>query len=121
PMLLERSMQAQVLIPMAASLIFGLMTGTFLILFLVPIFYNFYGSILGYMGVPLDDEPMQGDGGSVQQPDDPRTDPDWKIDGQQPAIATRDLGKDEVANDAQQGKLGTSEDGRTGDIGPALG
>ena len=54
PMLLETSMQAQVLIPMAASLIFGLMTGTFLILYLVPIFYDWYGTILIWMGVPLD-------------------------------------------------------------------
>ncbi len=42
PMLLERSFQAQVLIPMAASLVFGLLTGTILILFLVPVFYKIY-------------------------------------------------------------------------------
>ena len=54
PMLLETSMQAQVLIPMAASLIFGLMTGTFLILYLVPIFYDWYGTILQSMSIPLD-------------------------------------------------------------------
>ncbi len=45
PMLLETSLQAQVLIPMAASLIFGLMTGTMLILVLVPVFYQMYGTI----------------------------------------------------------------------------
>lgn len=39
PMLLETSFQAQVLIPMAASLSFGLIFGTVLILLLVPIFY----------------------------------------------------------------------------------
>ena len=53
PMLNERSMQAQVLIPMAVSLIFGLMVGTLLILILVPVFYNIYGTMLGWMGVPL--------------------------------------------------------------------
>ena len=41
PILLETSFQAQVLIPMAASLCFGLMTATLLILVLVPIFYSF--------------------------------------------------------------------------------
>jgi multidrug efflux pump subunit AcrB len=40
PILLETSFQAQVLIPMAASLCFGLMTATSLILVLVPVFYS---------------------------------------------------------------------------------
>jgi multidrug efflux pump subunit AcrB len=53
PMLLERSLQAQVLIPMAASLIFGLATGTILILFLVPIFYQIYGNVVTYFNMPL--------------------------------------------------------------------
>ncbi len=53
PMLLETSLQAQVLIPMAASLIFGLGTGTLLILILVPIFYHIYGNILEFFDVPL--------------------------------------------------------------------
>lgn len=53
PMLLETSLQAQVLIPMAASLIFGLATGTLLILILVPVFYSIYGSVLGLFGFPL--------------------------------------------------------------------
>lgn len=47
PMLLETSMQAQVLIPMAASLVFGLITGTMLILILVPVFYQIYGIVAG--------------------------------------------------------------------------
>ena len=42
PLMLERSFQAQLLIPMAASLAFGLMLGTFLVLFLVPVFYSLY-------------------------------------------------------------------------------
>lgn len=53
PMLLETSMQAQVLIPMAVGLIFGLLFGTLLILILVPVFYSLYGSLLELMGVPL--------------------------------------------------------------------
>ena len=53
PMLLETSMQAQVLIPMAVSLIFGLLFGTLLILILVPVFYSLYGSLLRLMGMPL--------------------------------------------------------------------
>ncbi len=61
PMLLETSLQAQVLIPMAVSLIFGLIAGTFLILFLVPIFYHFYGSILERMRIDLDHDPFDDD------------------------------------------------------------
>lgn len=53
PMLLETSMQAQVLIPMAASLIFGLATGTLLILILVPVFYSIYCSMLELFGFEL--------------------------------------------------------------------
>ncbi len=44
PIMLERSFQAQVLIPMAASIVFGLLTGTILILILVPVFYKVYVS-----------------------------------------------------------------------------
>ncbi len=47
PMLLETSLQAQVLIPMAASLVFGLLTGTVLILLLVPVFFQVYGRLVG--------------------------------------------------------------------------
>ena len=38
---------------MAVSLIYGLMVGTLLILILVPVFYNIYGTLLGSIGVPL--------------------------------------------------------------------
>ena len=61
PMLLETSLQAQVLIPMAASLIFGLMTGTLLILILVPIFYDFYGWILTICNMSLTSAPYDVD------------------------------------------------------------
>ena len=39
PLLLEKSLQAQVLIPLAASLAFGLMSATLIALFLVPAIY----------------------------------------------------------------------------------
>ena len=39
PLLLEKSMQAQFLIPMAVSLAFGVLFGTFIILLLVPCLY----------------------------------------------------------------------------------
>lgn len=42
PMLMERSFQAQILIPMATSLCFGLMLATFLVLYLIPVFYGIY-------------------------------------------------------------------------------
>lgn len=49
PILLEKSFQAQVLIPMANSLCFGLALATILVLVLVPAFYWLYGRyILGY-------------------------------------------------------------------------
>lgn len=47
PILLETSMQAQLLIPMANSLCFGLMTSTLLVLVLVPVFYLLYGKVRG--------------------------------------------------------------------------
>lgn len=43
PLLMEKSFQAQLLIPMATSLAFGLMMATALVLFMVPILYNVYG------------------------------------------------------------------------------
>ena len=42
PLMLERSFQAQLLIPMAASLAFGLLLATSLVLFLVPVSYSIY-------------------------------------------------------------------------------
>ena len=39
PLLLEKSLQAQILIPLAASLAFGLMAATVIALFLVPSIY----------------------------------------------------------------------------------
>ena len=42
PLMTERSFQAQLLIPMATSLAFGLMLATFLVLLLIPVFYLTY-------------------------------------------------------------------------------
>lgn len=56
PMLLETSFQAQVLIPMAASLTFGLMVGTVLILLLVPVFYRSLAGAMDVLGVNDDTE-----------------------------------------------------------------
>ena len=58
PLLLETSFQAQVLIPMATSLCFGLLTATGLVLVLVPAFYHIYGSMfLGRYREAIDAEP----------------------------------------------------------------
>ncbi len=44
PLLLEKSFQAQFLVPMATSMAFGLMMTTFLVLILVPVMYSFFGT-----------------------------------------------------------------------------
>jgi multidrug efflux pump subunit AcrB len=44
PLLLERSFQAQFLIPMATALAFGLAMTTLLVLVLVPVMYSFFGT-----------------------------------------------------------------------------
>ena len=46
PILLETSFQAQIVIPMATSLAFGLMVGTALVLVLVPTTYSIYGRLV---------------------------------------------------------------------------
>ena len=56
PLMLERSFQAQLLIPMAASLAFGLALATFLVLILVPTFYSLYISCLNLFGVSITQE-----------------------------------------------------------------
>ncbi len=42
PLMTERSMQAQILIPLAVSIVFGLAASTFLVLFVVPTLYMIY-------------------------------------------------------------------------------
>ena len=49
PLLLEKSLQAQILIPLAASLAFGLATATIAALFLVPAIYSILDD-LGWLG-----------------------------------------------------------------------
>jgi multidrug efflux pump subunit AcrB len=49
PLLSERSLQAQILIPLATSIVFGLMASTALVLIIVPSFY----SILGDLGLAV--------------------------------------------------------------------
>ena len=44
PLLLEKSFQAQFLVPMATSMAFGLMMTTMLVLILVPVMYSFFGT-----------------------------------------------------------------------------
>lgn len=48
PMLLEKSFQAQVLVPMACAICFGLLLTTVLVLFLLPAVYSVYGSITNH-------------------------------------------------------------------------
>ena len=45
PILTETSLQAQLVIPMATSLCFGLLLATFLVLYLIPIFYLIYNGL----------------------------------------------------------------------------
>lgn len=54
PMLTETSFQAQILIPMATSLCFGLLFATFFVLVVVPVYFDIYASITGHRGVPMD-------------------------------------------------------------------
>lgn len=58
PLLMEKSFQAQLLIPMAASLAFGLMLATFLVLFLVPLFYQIYLRTAELVGFSLLEEEL---------------------------------------------------------------
>lgn len=46
PLLLEKSLQAQFLIPMATSIAFGLMASTFLILLVLPVLLSLYEQVL---------------------------------------------------------------------------
>jgi multidrug efflux pump subunit AcrB len=51
PLLLEKSFQAQLLIPMAASLAFGLMLATVQVLLLIPVFYVLYLKAVRMLGL----------------------------------------------------------------------
>jgi multidrug efflux pump subunit AcrB len=45
PLLAERSLQAQILIPLAASIVFGLLASTLLVLFVVPALFTLFADI----------------------------------------------------------------------------
>ena len=57
PLLTERSLQAQILIPLATSIVFGLMASTCLVLFVIPSLY----SILGDWGLAAEVETVEFD------------------------------------------------------------
>lgn len=54
PILTEKSFQAQLVIPMATSLCFGLMLSTVLVVVLVPTFYAVYGHLFGVHAAEAD-------------------------------------------------------------------
>ena len=54
PMLMETSFQAQFLIPLAATMVFGLLLATVMVLILVPVFYLLYQKVIH--GRDLQDE-----------------------------------------------------------------
>ncbi len=61
PILIEESLQAQVLIPMATSLAFGLIMSTLLVLFLVPNLYYFYVQMVSLFGFEVTGRETLGD------------------------------------------------------------
>ena len=78
PLLTETSLQAQLLIPMATSLCFGLLLATILVLYMVPIYYMFYVRLTG------------GNSHSSSEEDDHTFQKDVKEDNQEPK-ATQEL------------------------------
>jgi multidrug efflux pump subunit AcrB len=56
PILLETSIQAQILIPMATSIAFGELFATAIVLYLVPVTYSLYHTAGGHLDVQLADE-----------------------------------------------------------------
>ncbi len=58
PLLLEKSLQAQVLIPLATSLVFGLLTSTLLVLLVVPALFAVFNDF-GWVSVQKEREMMQ--------------------------------------------------------------
>jgi len=53
PLVFEKSFQAQLLIPMATSLAFGLMFSTALVLLLVPVYYSLYAKLVNRLGFEI--------------------------------------------------------------------
>ncbi|MEW4570025.1 efflux RND transporter permease subunit [Tautonia sp. JC769] len=56
PLLTEKSLQVQVLIPMATSLAFGLTFGTMVVLMLVPCLYAVYADVLDWLGHSISED-----------------------------------------------------------------
>jgi len=73
PMLLETSFQAQFLVPMAASIAFGLMLSTLLVLFQVPVFFQIY--LMGINLLGYDPQDQIGGHGDPSEDKSAETDP----------------------------------------------
>jgi multidrug efflux pump subunit AcrB len=57
PLLSEKSLQAQALIPLAASLVFGLLASTVLVLVVIPCLYTIFGDLGLTREVKTDEDP----------------------------------------------------------------
>jgi len=78
PMLLETSFQAQLLIPMATSLCFGLMLATVMVLIQGPVFYGLYAQFITLFGntvEQLDEEELEEPVVVAAPPRKPRLEP----------------------------------------------
>jgi len=69
PMLIEKSFQAQALIPMATSLAFGIMASTCLVLLIVPFLYKMYALAVFTPGQMLGTEPIGHDHSTKHEQD----------------------------------------------------
>lgn len=67
PLVLETSFQAQLLIPMATALCFGLMMTTALVLFLVPVMYLTYVKLVGAKNIEGHSHGDQHSGGMIER------------------------------------------------------
>ncbi|MED5374528.1 MAG: efflux RND transporter permease subunit [Myxococcota bacterium] len=68
PMILETSMQARFLIPMALSLGFGVLFATVIVLLIIPALYLLMEDALGWIGKSLQPEPLDDDEDEGQDP-----------------------------------------------------
>ncbi|QDU47654.1 Multidrug resistance protein MdtB [Symmachiella dynata] len=81
PMLAETSFQAQILIPMAVSLCFGLMLATVLVLYLVPVFYLvYYKTTMWFESIMQHDDEL--DDQPAAEPESPLRKPNY-VNGNQ--------------------------------------
>jgi multidrug efflux pump subunit AcrB len=104
PILYERSMQAQVIIPMAVSLAFGLMATTFLALIMVPVLYQIYGIIISWFGHQLYEGEDLDEGGGEQGEHASPSPPTPALEAQQPYSETNgSSNKDEQLSSVDRG------------------